>query len=377
MQSCFVRVRPRRGATLQRCWISLAGAARPKPLYPFTSADELFIACSGISLRPSSRLWSIANARRSAVFSWRTYPPANVTESRGAPRRAKIVLPKTARLHWLKKHALRGGRHCSHLRPNPRPLNALSNECRLSRPPSAPTETRTENAFRDRRVVQSFPRSLKTPGHVSSSPALDPRFRGGDENREFSEDTPCLNSHSSPLNSKSIAMQALRSRYRPRPPRGGFTASDLSLDPAKNVHPRLDTFDIGRDHCGRWSSILGQDQRQIDPTLAYRGLAARGVVAPARCISDGGNTLAFLTQWTASKGDRNHASAAHAGAEGIRPRPQRVVSQYEAYLALAATDQPPPDRETPPSQRAHPLDGLWRCILCFCGSTSCQLPGEP
>jgi len=54
-------------------------------------------------------------------------------------------------------------------------------------------------------------------------------------------------------------------------------------DPEKNAKPRMDTFDIDRDHCGAMVlDALNKINDQIDPTLAFRRSCRKGSAAPAR-----------------------------------------------------------------------------------------------
>src|SRR6202023_2243748 len=49
-------------------------------------------------------------------------------------------------------------------------------------------------------------------------------------------------------------------------------------DPEKNAKPRMDTFDIDRDHCGPMVlDALNKINDQIDPTLAFRRSCREGV----------------------------------------------------------------------------------------------------
>lgn len=54
-------------------------------------------------------------------------------------------------------------------------------------------------------------------------------------------------------------------------------------DPAKKGNPKMDTFEIDRDHCGPMVlDALNKITDQIDPTLSFRRSCREGVCDPAR-----------------------------------------------------------------------------------------------
>jgi succinate dehydrogenase / fumarate reductase, iron-sulfur subunit len=146
-------------------------------------------------------------------------------------------------------------------------------------------------------------------------------------------------------------------------------------DPAKNAKPRMDTFDIDRDHCGAMVlDALNKINDEIDPTLAFRRSCREGVCGSCAMNIDGVNTLACLTPMDSLKrGTSRITPLPHMPVlKDLVPDLTGVFAQYELIEPWLQTDQPPPDRERrqSPEERAQ-LDGLWECILCFCCSTSC------
>jgi succinate dehydrogenase / fumarate reductase iron-sulfur subunit len=54
-------------------------------------------------------------------------------------------------------------------------------------------------------------------------------------------------------------------------------------DPEKQSKPRMDTFEIDRDHCGPMVlDALVKINDQIDPTLSFRRSCREGVCGPVR-----------------------------------------------------------------------------------------------
>src|SRR3984893_11000679 len=170
--------------------------------------------------------------------------------------------------------------------------------CRASRPPSAPTESSTENAFRDRQVV-CHSRAGGNPGPmVRHQPPVQARGKlwppafgavtitenfGGYSMSEFT-----LPANSKVGEGKHWAL--------PRPAQHVKSFRIYRLDQAKNANPTMDTFDIDRDRCGPMVlDALVKINDQIDPTLSFRRSCREGVCGSCAMNIDGVNTLACLT----------------------------------------------------------------------------------
>src|SRR5260370_1345232 len=145
-------------------------------------------------------------------------------------------------------------------------------------------------------------------------------------------------------------------------------------DPAKNVNPTMDTFEIDRDHCGPMVlDALVKIHDQIDPTLTFRRSCREGVCGSCAMNIDGVNTLACLTPIDGLK----------QGTSRITPLPHMPVlkdlvpdltglfAQYELIEPWLQSDQPPPDRERrqSPEERAK-IHVHWECILSLRCPTS-------
>ena len=146
-------------------------------------------------------------------------------------------------------------------------------------------------------------------------------------------------------------------------------------DPAKNTNPTMDMFDIDRDHCGPMVlDALIKINDEIDPTLSYRRSCREGVCGSCAMNIDGVNALACLTPMdNLKKGTSRITPLPHMQVlKDLIPDLTGLYAQYELIEPWLQTDQSPPDRERPQSQKEREqLDGLWECILCFCCSTSC------
>jgi succinate dehydrogenase / fumarate reductase, iron-sulfur subunit len=146
-------------------------------------------------------------------------------------------------------------------------------------------------------------------------------------------------------------------------------------DPAKNVNPTVDTFEIDRDHCGPMVlDALVKIHDQIDPTLTFRRSCREGVCGSCAMNIDGVNTLACLAPIDSLKhGTSRITPLPHMPVlKDLVPDLTGLFAQYELIEPWLQSDQPAPDRERrqSPEDRAK-IDGYWECILCFCCSTSC------
>src|SRR6202047_4434074 len=248
--------------------------------------------------------------------------------------------------------------------------------CRASRPPSAPTESSTENAFRDRQVVR-HPRASGNLGPmVRHQPPVQargklwtPAFAGVTITENFGGYS--MSEFTLPANSK---VSEGKHWALPRPAQHVKSFRLYRWGPAKHPHPTNAPCRLDRDPCGPMVlDALVKINDQIAPTLAYRRSCREGVCGSCAMNIDGHNTLACLTPIDSLK----------AGTSRITPLPHLPVlkdlipdltglyAQYALIEPWLQSDQPPPDRERrqSPEDRAK-LDGMWECILCFCCSTS-------
>ncbi len=149
-------------------------------------------------------------------------------------------------------------------------------------------------------------------------------------------------------------------------------------DPDTDDNPRVDTYEVDRDHCGpRVLDALIKIKNEIDPTLTFRRSCREGVCGScAMNIGNGAggtNTLACTTGWEDIKGDVRIYPLPHMPVvKDLVPDLTHFYAQYASIEPWIKTSSPLPSRERKqsPEERAR-LDGLWECVLCASCSTSC------
>jgi ferredoxin len=154
----------------------------------------------------------------------------------------------------------------------------------------------------------------------------------------------------------------------PRPAERVKSLRIYRWDPAKNAKPRMDTFDIDRDHCGAMVlDALNKINDQIDPTLAFRRSCREGVCGSCAMNIDGVNTLACLTPMDSlKKGTSRITPLPHMPVlKDLVPDLTGLYAQYELIEPWLQTDPaaagpraPPVARRARPTRRpveVHPL----------------------
>ena len=149
-------------------------------------------------------------------------------------------------------------------------------------------------------------------------------------------------------------------------------------DPDTDNNPRVDTYEVDRDHCGpRVLDALIKIKNEIDPTLTFRRSCREGVCGScAMNIGNGAggtNTLACTTGWEDIKGDVRIYPLPHMPVvKDLVPDLTHFYAQYASIEPWIKTSSPLPSRERKQSteERAK-LDGLWECVLCASCSAGC------
>jgi hypothetical protein len=110
---------------------------------------------------------------------------------------------------------------------------------------------------------------------------------------------------------------------------------NLTLGPAKNANPTMDTFDIDRDHCGPMVlDALVEINDQIDPSLTFRRSCREGVCGSCAMNIDGVNTLACLTPMDSLKKEPSAATGPRAPSVTRGARPTRRSLGVHPQLLL-------------------------------------------
>ncbi|MAO60135.1 MAG: succinate dehydrogenase iron-sulfur subunit [Alcanivorax sp.] len=146
--------------------------------------------------------------------------------------------------------------------------------------------------------------------------------------------------------------------------------------PDRDLHPRMDRFDVAEEFRGRMVLDLLEHLHEKDPSLVYRRSCREGVCGSDGMNINGKNRLACITPTDeVLRGQR---------ALTIRPLPGMPVirdlvvdqtlffEQYAKVRPWLINQEEPTSRERPqtPEQRAR-LDGLYECILCGCCTSQC------
>ena len=145
-------------------------------------------------------------------------------------------------------------------------------------------------------------------------------------------------------------------------------------NPEDGAKPRLDSYEVDLDTCGPMVlDALIQIKNETDSTLTFRRSCREGICASCAMNIDGVNTLACIKPITDIKGDIRVYPLPHMPViKDLVPDLTHAFAQYASIEPWLKTVTPAPERERLQSQedRAR-LDGLERCILCFCCTTGC------
>ncbi len=145
-------------------------------------------------------------------------------------------------------------------------------------------------------------------------------------------------------------------------------------DPEGDGNPRLDTYNVDRDHCGPMVlDALLWIKNNIDPTLTFRRSCREGICGSCSMNIDGANTLACTKAMDDIKGDIKIYPLPHMPVvKDLVPDLTNFYAQHAATQPWLQTVSPTPQKEWRQSHEDRAkLDGLYECILCACCSTAC------
>jgi len=146
-------------------------------------------------------------------------------------------------------------------------------------------------------------------------------------------------------------------------------------NPEDGKNPVIDTYAIDLDDCGPMVlDALIKIKNEVDTTLTFRRSCREGICGSCAMNIDGVNTLACLKAIDDIKGAVRIYPLPHLSViKDLVPDLSHVYAQYRSIEPwLQSASAPPPDRERLQSAAERErLDGLWKCILCFCCSTAC------
>ena len=145
-------------------------------------------------------------------------------------------------------------------------------------------------------------------------------------------------------------------------------------NPDDGRNPRLDSFEVDLDTCGRMVlDALIKIKNEIDATLTFRRSCREGICGSCAMNIGGTNTLACTQPIGDIRGDVKIYPLPHMEVvKDLVPDQTYAYAQYALIEPWLKTATPTPERERLQSpEDREKLEGLENCILCFCCTTSC------